>query len=121
MDRWPWWGAGELTEKSCALTSEETAKQVPPPAPTTLRLPEPDSCPLHEDNILLTKKCKWNQQKMRPRVISKVRASFPSPGPGAALARTQTLQAGGAGRRYSPTLLRELLLSESEGMMDKTL
>lgn len=45
------------------------------------------------------------------------RASFPSPGPGAALARTQTL----ARRRYSPTLLRELLLSESEGMMDKTL
>lgn len=26
-----------------------------------------------------------------------------------------------ARRRYSPTLLRELLLSESEGMMDKTL
>lgn len=40
--------------------------------------------------------------------------SHPDPGPPA-------LQEGGAGRRYSPTLLRELLLSESEGMMDKTL
>lgn len=54
-------------------------------------------------------------------------SDFPPPRLGATSARTQlpdppgALQEGGVPRWYSPTLLRELLLSESEGMMDKTL
>ena len=54
-------------------------------------------------------------------------ANFPSHRLRATSAHTQTphlpgaLQEGRVSRWYSPTLLRELLLSESEGMMDKTL
>lgn len=61
-------------------------------------------------------------------MIWKVRANFPFHEPRVAVAGTQTMaylvtsrKEGCPEKRYSPTLLRELLLSESEGMMDKTL
>lgn len=55
-----------------------------------------------------------------------MKAKFASHKPRAALACTLTpsrlvWKEGNSGSWYSPTLLRELLLSESEGMMDKTL